>query len=611
MHTIKHGWIGQTFALAKRNESEGRKSRIRRSKEERKTMVESFIKKYQSSNNGNFPSLNLTHKEVGGSFYTVRELVREIIQENRVLGPAQLTPDELNMNQFDEQYPLGSIAKEPQAPLNIILSASHDQGASKEPVAIFDGLCSEHEKQRFDNEGVINGGQVVIEIEESAKRTSQELQTSKGSQFMPNHNQGFSKELVAISDELCSENEKQKLDNEGLINGSQVVVEVEESAKRTSEELQTSKPSEPEERVEKVAGDNEGVIYGSQVVVKVEESAKRTSKVLQTSKPSEAQEIVEKIAADNEGIINESRVVVEVEESAKRTSEKLQTSKPSEAQERVEKIAGHNEGAINESQVIVVVEESAERTSEESQTSKPSEAEERVEKLAAARARATLFSAEVVVEEFPPRSVPKTAESSSERPGVENLTETSKENEIEKLVINSDNGSAPLDQINSLEKIGENPSDKVLYKNSDMVENSPDLQVKISNFSSTRAPAPKTLVNKEVEVEFSDNDALTSEMPEKAQSIDDTKEVNAPNGKIPSCTYSSRVQSRTAKETVFENKVDIQQKDGLQKGSNPKLERIKIESWDGASRNCAEKETNPLLDAFKSFINAFIKFWSE
>lgn len=54
------------------------------------------------------------------------------------------------------------------------------------------------------------------------------------------------------------------------------------------------------------------------------------------------------------------------------------------------------------------------------------------------------------------------------------------------------------------------------------------------------------------------------------------QEVNAPNGKIPSCTYSSRVQSRTAKETVFENKVDIQQKDGLQKGSNPKLERIKM-----------------------------------
>lgn len=45
MYTMKGGWVGQTFALARGNESEGRKSRIRRSKEERKAMVESFIKK--------------------------------------------------------------------------------------------------------------------------------------------------------------------------------------------------------------------------------------------------------------------------------------------------------------------------------------------------------------------------------------------------------------------------------------------------------------------------------------------------------------------------------------------------------------------------------------
>lgn len=45
MHAIKGGWVGQTFALAKCNESGGKKTRIRRSKEERKEMVESFIKK--------------------------------------------------------------------------------------------------------------------------------------------------------------------------------------------------------------------------------------------------------------------------------------------------------------------------------------------------------------------------------------------------------------------------------------------------------------------------------------------------------------------------------------------------------------------------------------
>ncbi|CAN4126506.1 unnamed protein product [Withania somnifera] len=115
MQTIKGGWVGQTFALATYNDSGSRKTRIRRSKEERKSMVETFIKKYQKSNDGNFPSLNLTHKEVGGSFYTVREIVREIIQENKVLGPAKLSPEEQNNIMFSEQYPLGSISTEPQS----------------------------------------------------------------------------------------------------------------------------------------------------------------------------------------------------------------------------------------------------------------------------------------------------------------------------------------------------------------------------------------------------------------------------------------------------------------------------------------------------------------
>nr|XP_043613630.1 uncharacterized protein LOC122585563 isoform X3 [Erigeron canadensis] len=114
MHAARGGWLGQTYALAKFDDSfEGKKSGIRRSKEERKGMVENFIKRYQKLNNGDFPSLNLTRKEVGGSFYTVREIVREIIQENRVLGPPKSPPGDQNLENLDsflEDHPLGSIA---------------------------------------------------------------------------------------------------------------------------------------------------------------------------------------------------------------------------------------------------------------------------------------------------------------------------------------------------------------------------------------------------------------------------------------------------------------------------------------------------------------------
>lgn len=46
MHVSRGGWVGPTFALAKFDDSfEGKKSVIRRSKEERKGMVETFIKR--------------------------------------------------------------------------------------------------------------------------------------------------------------------------------------------------------------------------------------------------------------------------------------------------------------------------------------------------------------------------------------------------------------------------------------------------------------------------------------------------------------------------------------------------------------------------------------
>ncbi|KAK6933469.1 hypothetical protein RJ641_036363 [Dillenia turbinata] len=172
MHAVKGGWIGQTFALAKGNESERRKSRIRRSKEERKDMVESFVKKYQKSNNGNFPSLNLTHKEVGGSFYTVREIVREIIQENRVLGPAKFSPEEEGTDQFLEQYPLGSISKEPEISLTATLSEVHlvpsDHQVSTEEL-VFDVSCQStvQGNRRHEDAIVINGIQEIVETKES------------------------------------------------------------------------------------------------------------------------------------------------------------------------------------------------------------------------------------------------------------------------------------------------------------------------------------------------------------------------------------------------------------------------------------------------------------
>lgn len=121
MQSVHAGWSGKTFAIAAARCSDPRdkKPRSRRSKEERKTMVESFIKKYQDLNNGKFPSLNLTHKEVGGSFYTVREIVREVIQQNRILVPGYSTSKALTFECCPEEQTGEALSVDISASLSI------------------------------------------------------------------------------------------------------------------------------------------------------------------------------------------------------------------------------------------------------------------------------------------------------------------------------------------------------------------------------------------------------------------------------------------------------------------------------------------------------------
>ncbi|XP_022990369.1 uncharacterized protein LOC111487247 [Cucurbita maxima] len=166
MHALKGGWPGCPLALAKYNESEGRKTRIRRSKEERKAMVEVFIKKYQESNKGSFPSLNLTHKEVGGSFYTVREIVRDIIQENRVLGPGKLSLEEHSTDHLLEENPLHSIAIEPQSPLTspseeFDFPINHNHCINEEPIIVSDEEQYTSKNIQGSQNGVIINGSLV------------------------------------------------------------------------------------------------------------------------------------------------------------------------------------------------------------------------------------------------------------------------------------------------------------------------------------------------------------------------------------------------------------------------------------------------------------------
>ncbi|KAM0919223.1 hypothetical protein ACQ4PT_008344 [Festuca glaucescens] len=89
-------------------QAQEKKPRVRKTKEERREMVQSFVNTYRVSNNGKFPSVNLIHKEVGGSYYIVREIVRDIIQENRVLGPGGLNAKTLSFEDCPDSSELST-----------------------------------------------------------------------------------------------------------------------------------------------------------------------------------------------------------------------------------------------------------------------------------------------------------------------------------------------------------------------------------------------------------------------------------------------------------------------------------------------------------------------
>ncbi|KAI4347392.1 hypothetical protein L6164_008208 [Bauhinia variegata] len=78
-------WRGWSDATAvpfdKSNTLEAQK---RVSREERRAMVESFVKKYREMNAGKFPTISNTIKQVGGSHYFVKKIVQQLGYESQM-----------------------------------------------------------------------------------------------------------------------------------------------------------------------------------------------------------------------------------------------------------------------------------------------------------------------------------------------------------------------------------------------------------------------------------------------------------------------------------------------------------------------------------------------
>ncbi|XP_042022447.1 uncharacterized protein LOC121769759 isoform X2 [Salvia splendens] len=84
-HGLKLLGLDRLYASASAATSalEDRKPRKRPSKDERRTMVETYVNEYRISNDGKFPTVSHTIKEVGGGYYTVRQIIQEMLYNSK------------------------------------------------------------------------------------------------------------------------------------------------------------------------------------------------------------------------------------------------------------------------------------------------------------------------------------------------------------------------------------------------------------------------------------------------------------------------------------------------------------------------------------------------
>ncbi|KAH6838270.1 hypothetical protein C2S53_019124 [Perilla frutescens var. hirtella] len=497
MHAGKVGCAGQAVALATSNDSGGRKSRIRRSKEERKSMVESFIQRYQTLNNGNFPSLNLTHKEVGGSFYTVREIVREIIQENRVLAPPKVSLEEHGLSGFLEQHPLGSISMEPLINLSVSdigdvathIEPDKIQFSSAENISISSGSYPIENISTSSAENSINGGYELADKDEGSDRMRE-------SHHALDHYQDKSMEEVSNSPQSKSH----KIE-ENTVNG----FEVANGSPHSDKPLTMT--ADPYDDIDKG--------LGSQMLSNEQHPIKKDQTV------DKAKEFGQRVSTEPTAMETLDREELE--------AQNVETSPA---------IKSHT-------------------------------------------------NSDVVVETFPLRPVPGLINMAEESDNLQQATETFEDKGIEhdkktftrnSSSFVSEEGDKKLPH-STMELNGENSDEKVAV-------NLQGPSIEMAKHPSATKPSVLDAVG------------ITELEPK----------VSLPDG---AKANGSTETSISEDSTTVGGKSSDGDNSNVAKGNNPTLDRINLETWDGAAKKTTQPETNPLMAFVKAIISSFVKFWTE
>lgn len=591
MHAIKGGWVGQTFALAACRDSGGRKARIRRSKEERKAMVESFIKKYQNSNNGNFPSLNLTHKEVGGSFYTVREIVREIIQENRVLGPAKFS-EEQSYDNVLEHYPLGSISIEAQRsslpsdePKSVFhTSSKQSQVTGEELVANSSGPFFEYEHQNPDSDQVVNGVIGTVKDDMGSDGPKSVAHTSS------RQSQGSGEELVGNSNGQSFGSEHQKVYTDQVVNGAIETIKDDLGSDECSliEAAAHTHEGKSDEILQNLSGQLTGPDFQEFDNKPIGNVSEPTDKDEESNEPV----IGSHLSIPYPRIIQEHHQETRGEQIVYSTRDfpgdcHLKSDEEKDVN-RISRAIGQNEYEEPEWAVVV---------GEGSLDIKKGGAKT----LESSNAGMTREEAEIVVEKFPLRPIAKKfddLEGRSEEQSQGTGTLGVNKIEQERVQVTEHSCSVVQVEVDADLAISKNKSELV-GKTAGLNDGNPPLEM--SNCSTTKKVPVFDISN-------------AAEIGEKVSSPIEAKPVSIPTGtsEILSDIDAgvSHEQSIPDETTAIKDKLKIEGDSSSKEGSNSTLNRINLETWERTSELPAESEVNPVLAFFKAFVTAFVRLWN-
>lgn len=95
----RRGWSHAASVPSEVSDAQKRQKRV--SRRERRAMVESFVNKYRADNAGKFPKVSDARKQLGGSFYVLREIIQELAHKSK-MNSSNNVGEILVEKQFDQ-----------------------------------------------------------------------------------------------------------------------------------------------------------------------------------------------------------------------------------------------------------------------------------------------------------------------------------------------------------------------------------------------------------------------------------------------------------------------------------------------------------------------------